>query len=166
MAAEWERQPGETNRAYAAFTEYLKMPPHERSLARVAEKLQKTPQHIENWSRRWGWVKRVGAYDDYNLHNAITVNQSTISQAQGEHVKNMTLAYAVANELVIKVLNDMRISYAEDGEASAVNIQRMIKSLIDLDTATRRTLNLPTTYKTQTVDDVPDETQVFFIGGE
>ncbi len=66
MAEVWERQPGESSKAYAVFCVYRDLGP-ERSLEKVVPKLGKrrAKQVLERWSVKYGWVARVHAYDDY-----------------------------------------------------------------------------------------------------
>ena len=69
--APWERQPGEPARAYAAFTIYRDLPPAERSIRAVAERLgghrsekgRRSTRPLERWSTRWRWVERAAAFD-------------------------------------------------------------------------------------------------------
>ena len=72
MPQPWERQPGETSKAYAAFCRYRKLPPEKRSLALVIParqnggKVGKKPAHsVQEWSRTFDWVARAAAYDDH-----------------------------------------------------------------------------------------------------
>lgn len=60
----WIQQPTETGQAYDAFRVYLLMGTS-RSLAKAAAKMGKTPQNLEDFSRRNDWVARVKAYDAY-----------------------------------------------------------------------------------------------------
>jgi hypothetical protein len=61
MAMVFERQPRETAKAFAAFSEYLNMGP-ERSLAAVGAKLGKSKVMMEKWSRKYDWPARVAAH--------------------------------------------------------------------------------------------------------
>ncbi|HXJ44212.1 MAG TPA: hypothetical protein VNH18_33300 [Bryobacteraceae bacterium] len=73
MAELWERQPTETLAAWASLRVYLALGA-ERSLAKVltqkgtaAAPVRKTSlTRLKVWSRKWNWVERARAYDDYN----------------------------------------------------------------------------------------------------
>lgn len=59
---EWDRQPGESARAFAAFCVY-RDDGAKRSLAAVAHKTGAKLGQISGWSGRQRWVSRVEAYD-------------------------------------------------------------------------------------------------------
>jgi hypothetical protein len=58
----WERQPGETSRAYEAFGTYRDLG-SARSLARVGQLLGKSTGLMERWSAANSWVDRVAALE-------------------------------------------------------------------------------------------------------
>jgi hypothetical protein len=58
----WERQVGESTKAYSAFQKYLNLSSR-RTLREVAELSHCSGQNIARWSRRWSWVHRVQAFD-------------------------------------------------------------------------------------------------------
>ena len=58
----WERQDGESAKAFAAFLAYLQLG-EKRSLRAVAQKLLKSYTLISRWSRTYQWVDRAAAYD-------------------------------------------------------------------------------------------------------
>lgn len=60
----WERLPDETNKAYAAFCCYRDMG-SERGIRKVAQVIGKSYTYLEEWSKKYDWVNRVTAYDDY-----------------------------------------------------------------------------------------------------
>ncbi len=59
----WERQDGESVKAFEAFSCYLGMG-EGRSIRAVAEKLHKSSTLIGRWSRTYGWVERVAAHEN------------------------------------------------------------------------------------------------------
>lgn len=63
MTKPWERQAGETVKAYQAFDVYLRM--ENRSLEAVSRQLSKSVPLIKRWSAKYNWVDRVSAYEDY-----------------------------------------------------------------------------------------------------
>lgn len=73
MKMEFEQRPGESDKAYAAFSLYLSMGP-ERSLAAVGRKLGKSDTLIERWCSRWRWVDRVAAHA---AHLAVVEREAT-----------------------------------------------------------------------------------------
>lgn len=58
----WERQKGESQKAFEAFACYRDLGP-KRSIAKVAQKLGKSTALIARWSARWDWVARAEAWD-------------------------------------------------------------------------------------------------------
>lgn len=60
----WERLPGETERAFDAFSRYLHMQPRERSLVAVANQIGlQSERQLKKWSVRFAWTDRVAAFD-------------------------------------------------------------------------------------------------------
>ena len=70
MAEQWERQPTDTDKSFAAFTQYMAMPPAKRSLAVLAESLSNNSGYarvLYTWSSKHHWQVRARAWDDYQL---------------------------------------------------------------------------------------------------
>lgn len=63
----WERQPGETDKAYAAFRLYRDMNPSTRSITAARQQSGKTSdRQWEEWSGKYAWVERAAAYDAWS----------------------------------------------------------------------------------------------------
>jgi hypothetical protein len=58
----WERQPGESPKAFHAFRLYRDLM-EKRTLAKVAETLGCSSTNVERWARRWAWTQRTYEYD-------------------------------------------------------------------------------------------------------
>jgi hypothetical protein len=59
---EFERKPGESSRQFAAFKVYLGLGP-DRTLAATRTKVKGSRRSIEKWSKKFGWVDRVRAFE-------------------------------------------------------------------------------------------------------
>jgi hypothetical protein len=58
----WERQVGESPKAFHAFRLYRDAM-EKRTLAKVAETLGCSSTNVERWARRWAWTQRTYEYD-------------------------------------------------------------------------------------------------------
>lgn len=94
--APWERQPGEPARAYAAFCIYRDLPPSERSLRAVADRLygvkpdakrRRVPGQIHQWSTRWRWVERAAAWDDEQDRRAREAQLRAVREMRERHIR-------------------------------------------------------------------------------
>ena len=73
MGLEFEKQPRESAKAFAAFSEYLNMGAG-RSLGAVAQRLHKSVTMLGRWSRKYDWPARVQAH---GAHLALVERQAT-----------------------------------------------------------------------------------------
>jgi len=58
----WDRMPGESAKAFAAFVRYRDLA-EKRTMAKVGQMSGCSTQNIERWGRRWNWVSRCYEYD-------------------------------------------------------------------------------------------------------
>lgn len=63
----WERMPGEPEKAFFYFSEYLKMKKKDgvRIVDILAKNLGKTPPNLYKLSREWNWKERAADYDRF-----------------------------------------------------------------------------------------------------
>jgi len=98
LPAPWERQPGESARAYAAFCAYRDLPPRERSILRAAELLgyvraprgqrrPNVPGRIVAWSQRWRWAERALAWDEEQDRLARAAETEAIKAMRDRHAR-------------------------------------------------------------------------------
>lgn len=88
MGELWERQPGESSKAYAAFCVYRDLGP-ERSLEKARKNLGKTRVRrcLEEWSAKYNWVVRAQAYDDYIERKKREEKERAILEMAERHAK-------------------------------------------------------------------------------
>lgn len=72
----WERQPGESEEAYEAFTDYYKNP--KRSQKKTAKAVGKSEALIYRWSVRWHWTERAREYDNALVREEYTATLDKI----------------------------------------------------------------------------------------
>jgi hypothetical protein len=111
----WERLPGESDKAYAAFQAYLGIEPaHERTIAEACAKFygrpvshyngpsQPIPQNIKTWKREYMWDTRCEAHDFWRTRDQMeAVRHARIEKAREEgfelaEVEKMTFDNFVA----------------------------------------------------------------------
>lgn len=123
----WERQESESTKAYEAFSIYRDMG-IQRSLSKVAEKLQKSFTLIGRWSRTYDWVNRAGKWDD---------EQNRIArEAQLEEIKKMRKRHAdLASAMLIKAAAALKQIPMD--EIKAGDISRMVETASKLERLSR-----------------------------
>lgn len=98
MAEIWERQPGESSKAYAAFCVYRDLGP-ERSLEKALQNLSKkrAKWQLWQWSSKHNWVARCQAYDDYIERRKREEKEKAILEMAERHAR---LAVAFQQKVV------------------------------------------------------------------
>ncbi|HUM43488.1 MAG TPA: hypothetical protein PKI14_11125 [Fervidobacterium sp.] len=88
MSELWDRQPGESAKAYAAFCAYRDLGA-ERSLEKVRHLLDKprTKKWLGVWSAKYNWVERAKAYDDYIEKKKRAEKEKAIMEMVERHAK-------------------------------------------------------------------------------
>lgn len=116
----WERRERETTKAYEAFCIYRDMG-RERSLSKVAEKLQKSETLMGRWSRENGWVERAAKWDDEQDR----IERETAQREQVKAIKEMRKRHAdLGNAMLIKAARALQ--KIPDDEIKPGDISRMV----------------------------------------
>ena len=113
----WERREIESTKAYEAFCTYRDMG-RERSLSKVAEKLQKSETLMGRWSRTYDWVERAAKWDDEQDR----IERETAQREQAKAIKEMRKRHAdLGNAMLIKAaqaLKSIPINEIKPGDIS------------------------------------------------
>ena len=116
----WERQPEETTKAYEAFCEYRDMGT-QRSLSKVAAKLQKSETLMGRWSGSYDWVKRAAKWDDEQER----IEREIAQREQGKAIRDMRKRHAdIASAMLIKAAR--ALGRIPDDEIKPQDISRMV----------------------------------------
>lgn len=138
----YERQPGETTKAYSAFCIYRDMGAN-RSLESTAQTLSKSVQPIKTWSVKWEWVKRAEAWDieqDFlRQKEAIVANRKQYKKNLAEFQKNHLAvgraafkAAATATRQILEFVEKSESISSWDDANKAANIIRSLSPIADL----------------------------------
>ena len=123
----WERQPDETEKAFAAFVEYRDMGA-DRSHAKVAQKLGKTKGLIDRWGRTHGWAVRIEAWTDEQDRQTREELTKGITNMRKNHVD-------IAKQMLIKSLKALQMIPVE--EMSMQDIARAVDIAAKLERLSR-----------------------------
>jgi len=99
MSQPWDRQEGETSKAYAAFVAYLELGP-ERSIDAAfrqqngSRKAAGRPFWWHRWSSKWSWVARAEAFDHHELTEKIEARAEVRERLRQQAIDNADMALA------------------------------------------------------------------------
>jgi len=139
MGKLWDRQAGESAKAFEAFACYRDFKyenDENRSTAKVGQKLGKSKTAMDRLSSKYDWVKRALAYDDHmDQKNQSALHRQQLA-ARRRHAKisaNMQIAAMQAL--------DAKRGEIESGKIDFSSIVRMLKEGITIE---RLTLDMAT----------------------
>lgn len=95
----WEREIGESAKAYYAFALYRDLGPKDRSMLKVAQLYANKKTLIslmKRWSRKWKWVERAQAYDDHLDRLARLESEAELVEMRKKHIVLATSLQAKA----------------------------------------------------------------------
>lgn len=129
----WERQDGETEKAFSAFKAYLEM--EDRNICQLAKRLAKSRQLVDKWKQKYNWQERCIAWDkslqeiEYKTavkerkkmakrHIAIAMSM----QAKAvEALQKIDVSKLNANEIIRLFDTSVKIERLSRGEATFIN---------------------------------------------
>ena len=132
---DWDIQPGETSKAYHAFTHYRDLPPHARSIdAAYAEHrreceghqagTKRAPRYWKGWSTANDWVARVQAHDTDLARRRREKRAADLEVAQD---RAAILARAGLSRIAL------RFQTLDISEIPAAVLDRWVKTLTDVE---------------------------------
>lgn len=123
----WERQKGESEKAFEAFAAYRDMG-SERTISAVVKKLEKSRTLIDRWKERWDWQERVRAYDNELEKEARAKAVKGRKDMTERHIK-------IAMQVQKKALEALASLSVED--MSPKDVKEYIKMATDLERINR-----------------------------
>jgi len=116
----WERQFGESQKAFGAFCVYRDLG-MKRSQEKVARELGKSAQLLARWSVKWNWVERIEAWVDEQDRMARIDQVEAVSRMNKFHA----LMSAALVEKAFRKINGVKDSEIE--KMSLVSASRLLE---------------------------------------
>lgn len=153
MPDAWDRQDGETEKAFDAFVEFLDMD-KPRTLSKAAVRIGKSESQIRTWSARHKWMNRARLYDAVNTPVLSDGAKEAIGLYQQMIIKDEVTAYERLNDAWDQVMglveDDLEKIHEKplDERMDVLDaIDKLSKVRNQLDKSIRRSLRMPTTFK-------------------
>lgn len=113
-AQPWERMTNESSQAFGAWLTYMELPPGERSLSRVASDLSRSGTLIANWSGRWQWQQRIGAWEQHLKRaeqRGAVVEAERMGKRQATHLASMAAVLILPAQELLRRLQDGKVKW-------------------------------------------------------
>lgn len=123
----WERQKGESEKAYEAFSVYLNLGTG-RTITEVTKRLEKSRTLIDRWQVRYNWYDRVREYDNDQQRLAKKENEKALRDMYARQTK-------IAMSVQTKALQ--ALDKLDPETMSAKDIKEYIKMATELERLTR-----------------------------
>lgn len=115
----WERQKGESSKAYYRFKVFLELPPEQRSLDKALEKINhKNSQNNENnkqissasirqMSSKWAWFERAALYDNNLILKEMEDDDKEFRETNKEFKNIFKETLNFANDLLKQLMQNV-----------------------------------------------------------
>lgn len=139
----WERQPGEHEKAFAAFAAYRDAA-QDRSVRATARDLKVWPTQLQRWVVQWRWYDRVAEYDRHMDRVRVREARKVLVEMTTRHSTLAMSALGVLsrpiNELIERI-NSKKINLATIPDAALLRMVRdaaaAIKDLVEVERVAR-----------------------------
>lgn len=125
----WERQAGETSKAYAAFCAYRDLGPS-RSIPKAYQTHTNLGHFttLKAWSAEYNWVERAQAYDDYIDAEKRAVNEEELRKmAERQAQEAEIIQRKVVQTLVAKDVDEITAGECAKLFDVAVKVERLAR---------------------------------------
>lgn len=123
----WDRQKGESEKAYEAFAVYRDMG-EERTVSAVVKKLEKSRTLIDRWKKNYQWEERVRLYDNWLEKKA---RQKVVKNRQDMIDRHIQIAQNLQGKAMSALQN------ADSDRMSFKDIREILKIATELERVTQ-----------------------------
>lgn len=109
----WERQFGESYKAFDAFHAYCLLG-NDRSIRKLSQQLNKSVALLGKWSSRWKWQDRVREYENYLIRQEVDTAKEEIKEMRKRQIEIGKYFQAKGLDAIkMKVSNEEKLSSEE-----------------------------------------------------
>lgn len=134
----WERQKGESAKAYYRFKVFLELPPEKRTLEKTLEQLNKTEQNssdnkkitlssLKHMSTKWAWMERASLYDSNLILKEMEENNKEFNKTNKEFKKVFTETLSFANDLLKQLMENV----SDNALSTRINMLNTLMNVLD-----------------------------------
>ncbi len=136
----WDRQPGESAKAFDAFGVYLNLGPT-RSITKVAQTLNKSRTWLGTWSSKYKWVDRALAWDADVRKTELLETAEELKQSRKRRIQTAQTIHTLAVRELQRRTQLEGLTWAEIEERFLVEEKEGRKTVVSNDTSVERQKN-------------------------
>ncbi len=131
----WERQRGESEKAFAAFVIYRDLG-EKRTITEVARKLTRSRQWINEWKDKWRWKERAAEYDQEMQRVARKAARETMAEEYETMIKRQIAISLQLQSKAMKALQTLKPEKLTPKEIRewlkmSTELERMNRALVE-----------------------------------
>lgn len=132
----WERQKGESAKAYYRFKVFLELPPDQRTLDNTLQKLNQNepnPQNktnissLKHMSTKWAWFERASLYDSNLVLKEMEENEIEFKQTNKEFKNVFKETLNFANDLLKELIDNVK----DNALSTRINMLNTLMNVLD-----------------------------------
>jgi hypothetical protein len=132
----WNRQKGESAKAYRGFAIYRDLDPLERSFERASKIYGCRRLQFSEWAKRYRWAERIDRWDQHCERLAVSAQEDSIKEMNERHaslavetLKRVLQRIVGDDEVGVQAINPSHLSASDCARLSevATRIERMAR---------------------------------------
>ena len=122
----WLKLPEEASKAFNAFNAYREMG-KDRSVRKVAQKLNISNTAVQKMSVRWGWPERAAAWDNHLVQTATRKVENAVEEMVTRHLNIALFLQTKGVNSISESRGPLHPSIAKDFIKLGVDMERLLR---------------------------------------
>ena len=134
----WERQKGESAKAYYRFKIFLELPPDKRTLENALQEINKNQQNtgnnkevslssIKTMSTKWAWMERAALYDSNLILKEMEENDNEFRKTNKDFKNVFKETLGLADDLLQQLVNNVN----DNALSTRINMLNTLMNVLD-----------------------------------